>query len=105
MRRVPGLVGPCRRPTSPRRPPTRGDISPANFNWTPTTPAAGAFPLGTRTTNGLDIAQALASATTGRGRGPFSLGANLSLAIPATAPAGPYSSTLTLTANPAANFP
>jgi hypothetical protein len=81
-----------------------GDIPVANFNWTPTTPAAGDFTLSAATTTGLGTAQTLASAATGHGDGTFNLGANLSLAIPSAAPAGAYSSTLTLTANPTANF-
>jgi hypothetical protein len=81
-----------------------GDIPVANFNWTPTTPAAGDFTLGGATTTGLGTAQTLAAALAGHGDGTFNLGANLSLAIPSAAPAGAYSSTLTLTANPTANF-
>ncbi len=81
-----------------------GDISATNLNWTPTTPASGDFTLGGATTTGLGSAQALASAALGHGDGTFNLGANLSLAIPTSAPAGAYSSTLTLTANPTANF-
>jgi hypothetical protein len=81
-----------------------GDIPVANFNWTPTTPASGDFTLGGVTTGGLGTAQSLANALSGHGNGAFTLGANLSLNIPNTAPAGAYSSTLTLTANPTANF-
>ena len=82
-----------------------GDIPAANFNWTPTTTTTGDFTLGAASTGGLGTTQVLADAHTGHGDGTFTLGANLSLAIPTTAPAGPYSSTLTLTANPTANFP
>jgi hypothetical protein len=82
-----------------------GDIPAADFNWTPTTPASGDFTLGIATTAGLGTAQFLAGAAQGHGSGTFALGANLALSIPAAAPAGAYSSTLTLTANPTANFP
>jgi hypothetical protein len=82
-----------------------GDIPAADFNWTPTTPASGDFTLGIASTAGLGTAQFLAGAAQGHGSGTFALGANLSLSIPPTAPAGAYSSTLTLTANPTANFP
>jgi hypothetical protein len=81
-----------------------GTIPASDFNWTPTTPASGDFVLGSATTTGLGSAATLAQAALGHGDGAFTLGANLSLAIPATAPAGAYSSTLTLTANPLANF-
>jgi hypothetical protein len=81
-----------------------GDIPVANFNWSPTTPASGDFTLGNASTGGLGSAQTLAQAATGHGDGTFNLGANLSLVIPTSAPAGAYSSTLTLTANPTANF-
>jgi hypothetical protein len=81
-----------------------GDIPVAGFNWTPTTPSSGDFTLGGATTTGLGTAQTLASALAGHGDGAFTLGAILNLAIPASAPAGAYSSTLTLTANPTANF-
>jgi hypothetical protein len=81
-----------------------GDIPAADFNWTPTNPASGDFALGAPTTAGLGTAQFLAGAAQGHGSGTFGLGANLSLNIPASAPAGAYSSTLTLTANPTANF-
>lgn len=81
-----------------------GDIPVANFNWTPTTPAAADFTLGNASTAGLGTAQTLAAAATGHGNGAFTLGANLDLTIPTSAPAGAYSSTLTLTANPTANF-
>jgi hypothetical protein len=81
-----------------------GTIPVANLNWTPTTSAASDFTLGGASATGLGTAQTLASAATGHGNGAFNLGANLSLAIPASAPAGAYSSTLTLTANPTANF-
>jgi hypothetical protein len=82
-----------------------GTITAANFNWTPTTTTPGDFTLGPASTTGLGTAQALASAAAGHGNSgtsAFSLGASLSLAIPASAPAGGYSSTLTLTANPTA---
>lgn len=82
-----------------------GSISAANFNWTPTTTTPGDFTLGGASTTGLGTAQTLASAAVGHGNSgtsSFSLGAGLSLAIPPSAPAGAYSSTLTITANPSA---
>jgi hypothetical protein len=97
------VVGQATDFTAPNSHPA-GDIPVGNFNWTPTTPASGDFTLGSASTTGLGTAQTLASAAAGHGDGAFNLGANLSLAIPASAPAGAYSSTLTLTANPTANF-
>jgi Bacterial Ig-like domain (group 3) len=81
-----------------------GDIPASNLNWTPTTPASGDFVLGSASTGGLGSAQTLATAAEGHGDGSFQLGANLTLAIPGTAPAGLYVSTLTMTADPVANF-
>jgi hypothetical protein len=84
-----------------------GDFS-ANFlGWAPNDMglASGAMlgPVVTPLTPGLGTTAAvLASAATGTGFGTSTLGANLTLAIPPTAPSGPYTSTLTLTANPAA---
>jgi hypothetical protein len=97
------VVGQATDFTNPTSTPV-GDIPVANLNWTPTTPAQGDFVLGRASTTGLGTAQTLATAAEGHGDGTFTLGANLSLAIPATAPAGLYSSTITLTADPVANF-
>jgi len=97
------VVGQATDFTNPTSSPV-GDIPVADFNWTPTTPASGDFTLGIASTAGLGTAQTLASAATGHGDGTFTLGANLSLAIPTSVPAGAYSSTLTITANPTANF-
>ena len=88
-----------------------GDIPVSNFNWTPAAPVYGASnpttggtaAQGSASTTGLGTAQTLASAVAGQGDGSFTLGANLTLAIPATAPAGAYTSTLTLTADPWVN--
>ena len=74
------------------------------LNWTPATTTPGDFTLGNATTAGLGSPQVLAAAAAGQGYGTFSLGASLSLAIPAYTPAGMYASTLTITANPAASF-
>jgi len=81
-----------------------GSIPASALNWTPTTPASGDFSLGSASTGGLGTAQTLATAAEGHGDGSFQLGANLTLAIPGTAPAGLYTSTLTMTADPVANF-
>jgi hypothetical protein len=81
-----------------------GTIAASNLNWTPTTPTQGDFVLGGASTTGLGTAQTLATAATGHGDGTFTLGANLSLAVPTNAPAGLYQSTLTMTADPVANF-
>ena len=87
-----------------------GDIPASDFNWTPSStstsnPGTGAgFSVANGSTGGLGTAQTLASAGEGEGDGTFNLGAGLSLAIPASAPAGAYSSVLTLTADPLANF-
>jgi hypothetical protein len=97
------VVGQATDFTNPNSQPA-GDIPAANFNWTPTSAASGDFTLGGASTTGLGAAQTLANAATGHGDGTFNLGANLSLAIPASAPAGGYTSTLTMTANPTANF-
>jgi hypothetical protein len=82
-----------------------GTISGNQLGWVPTDTA-----LGTAVTLGGTVAPAspglgstaavLASATAGLGNGygTSTLGANLTLAIPATAPAGPYTSGLTITA-------
>jgi len=77
-------------------------ISGNQLGWTPTgTPAGGATPgpvvapasPGLGTTAGI-----LAQAHAGNGFGTSTLSANLLLAIPTTAAAGPYAGTLTLTA-------
>jgi hypothetical protein len=81
-----------------------GLISGNQLGWTPTSTASGDFTLGSAVTSGLGSSQTLASAATGHGNGTFTLGANLSLNIPAGSVAGAYTSTLTLTANPTANF-
>lgn len=80
-----------------------GTIPATGLNWTPAA-VTGDATAGAASTTGLSTAQTLASALTGHGQGTFSLGAALSLAIPTTAPAGAYTGTLTLTANPTANF-
>jgi large repetitive protein len=99
------VVGQATDFTNPTSTPA-GDIPVANFNWTPTTTstATGNFALGSASTTGLGSALNLVSAPTGEGQGTFTFGANLTLTIPASSPAGAYSSTLTLTANPTANF-
>jgi hypothetical protein len=84
-----------------------GDIPASQLGWTPTsTSLASGATLGgavTPAAPGLGTTPAvLASAPSGAGFGISTLGANLTLAIPPTAPSGPYTSTLTLTANPVA---
>jgi hypothetical protein len=79
-----------------------GTIPVTALSWTPA-PANGDYVPGGPAT-GLGTARTLGSAATGHGQGTSILGAGLSLAIPASAPAGGYTSTLTLTANPTANF-
>jgi len=80
-----------------------GDIAASDLQWAPVA-VTGDATAGAASTTGLGNAQTLASALTGHGQGTFSLSAGLTLAIPSTAPAGAYTSTLTLTANPTANF-
>ena len=80
-----------------------GTISGNQLGWAPTDTS-----LGTGATLGGTVAPAspglgttaavLAQAHAGSGAGTSALGANLTLAIPATALAGPYASSLTLTA-------
>jgi phage baseplate assembly protein gpV len=97
------VVGQATAFTNPTSNPV-GTIPANNLGWAPTTPAAGDFTLGGAVTSGLGSAQTLAAAAAGHGDGTFTLGANLTLAIPSGVPAGAYQSTLTLTANPTANF-
>ena len=80
-----------------------GLIPVANLQWTPAA-VTGDATAGAATTTGLGTAATLASALTGHGQGTFALSAALNLTIPTSAPAGAYTSTLTLTANPTANF-
>ena len=79
-----------------------GTISGDQLGWTPTGTPAGSATLGTAVapaSPGLGTtAGVLASATPGNGFGTSNLSANLLLDIPASAVAGPYTSTLTLTA-------
>jgi Bacterial Ig-like domain (group 3) len=81
-----------------------GTFSGNQLGWTPTdTALAPAVTLGSPVTAaapGLGTAATLASvhAGSGNGFGTSTLGANLSLVIPATAPAGPYTSGLTISA-------
>jgi hypothetical protein len=99
------VVGQAQDFTNPNSHPA-GTIPGTQLGWTPSTPSAGDFTLGGVVTpgTGLSTAQTLASAGTGHGFGTSTLSAALNLAIPTTAPAGAYTSTLTLTANPTANF-
>lgn len=82
-----------------------GTISGNQLGWVPTDTALGSAvtlgPTVTPASPGLGTTAAvLASATAGLGNGygTSTLGANLTLVIPATAPAGPYTSGLTITA-------
>jgi hypothetical protein len=81
-----------------------GSFTGNQLGWTPTdTALAPGVTLGTAVTAaspGLGTAAPLASvhAALGNGYGTTTLGANLTLAIPATAPAGPYTSGLTISA-------
>jgi hypothetical protein len=81
-----------------------GTFSGNQLGWAPTdTALAPSVTLGspvTAATPGLGTAAPLASvhAGLGNGYGTSTLGANLTLAIPATAPAGPYTSGLTISA-------
>jgi hypothetical protein len=81
-----------------------GTFSGNQLGWAPTdTALAPAVTLGSPVTAaapGLGTAAPLASvhAGLGNGYGTSTLGANLTLAIPATAPAGPYTSGLTISA-------
>jgi hypothetical protein len=80
-----------------------GTISGNQLGWTPTdTSLAGGATLGgpvSPASPGLgSTAATLASAAAGKGFGSSGLGANLNLAIPGAAPAGPYASALTVTA-------
>jgi hypothetical protein len=79
-----------------------GTISGNQLGWTPTGTVAGGAVLGpvvAPAAPGLGTtAGVLAHAAAGNGFGTSNLSANLLLAIPPTAPAGPYTSTLTLTA-------
>jgi ABC-type phosphate transport system substrate-binding protein len=83
-----------------------GDFSGDQLGWAPndTSLASGAVlgPVITPALPGLGTTAAiLASANSGTGFGTSTLGANLTLAIPPLAPSGAYTSTLTLTADPA----
>jgi hypothetical protein len=81
-----------------------GTFSGNQLGWTPTdTALAPAVTLGSPVAPGapgLGTAATLASvhAGVGNGFGPSALGANLALLIPGTAPAGPYTSGLTISA-------
>jgi len=81
-----------------------GTFSGSQLGWQPTdTALAPGVSLGaliSPVTPGLGTAAALASvhAGLGNGYGTSTLGANLTLTIPATAPAGPYTSGLTISA-------
>ena len=81
-----------------------GTFTGNQLGWTPTdTALAPGVTLGSAVTAaspGLGTAAPLASvhAALGNGYGTTTLGANLTLAIPATAPAGPYTSGLTISA-------
>jgi hypothetical protein len=82
-----------------------GTFSGSQLGWTPTdTALAQGVTLGSAvtggSTGGLATAATLASvhAGSGNGSGTSTLGANLALVIPATAPAGPYTSGLTISA-------
>ena len=79
-----------------------GTIPASALNWTPTlgTTVAPGVTAGPASTAGLASPQVMAQAPHGtpNGFGESDLGAGLSLAIPASAPAGPYSSNLTITA-------
>jgi hypothetical protein len=81
-----------------------GTFSGSQLGWAPTdTALAPGVSLGSPVTAGspgLGSAAPLASvhAAMGNGYGTTTLGANLTLAIPATAPAGPYTSGLTISA-------
>jgi phosphate ABC transporter phosphate-binding protein len=84
-----------------------GDIPASQLGWAPTTTGLA---IGTQL--GGDVLPAnpglgatgtvLAFAPAGGGFGASELSANLTLLIPSKAPSGPYTSTLTLTANPVA---
>jgi len=81
-----------------------GTIPGDQLGWVPTDTAIatgavlGATVAPGSTSPGLgDTAEVLASAVPGGGYGTSALGANLTLDIPATAPAGPYTSSLTVT--------
>jgi ABC-type phosphate transport system substrate-binding protein len=96
------VVGQATDFTNPASQPA-GDISGNQLGWAPndTSLAPGAV-LGNSTGGGLgSFAAVLAFAKAGTGFGTSTFGANLTLAIPPTAPSGNYSSTLTLTADPA----
>jgi phosphate ABC transporter phosphate-binding protein len=80
-----------------------GSIAGDQLGWTPTATALGSGvtlgPAVTPASPGLDTTPAiLASADAGSGYGISTLGADLTLAIPAAAAAGPYSGSLTVTA-------
>jgi hypothetical protein len=85
-----------------------GHIAASQLGWTPVTPSQGDFTLAPGVPpNGPGLGstpQGLASAGEGHGFGIANFGANLTLDIPPTAPAGAYTGTLTLTANPDANI-
>ena len=81
-----------------------GTIPGDQLGWVPTdTSIATGAVLGAAVTPGStspglgDSAETLASAAAGSGFGTSALGANLTLDFPATAPAGPYTSALTVT--------
>jgi ABC-type phosphate transport system substrate-binding protein len=80
-----------------------GSTIPADqLGWVPTGAVASGGTLGPAVAPGSspglgDTAQVLASATPGNGFGTSTLGANLTLDIPETAPPGTYTSTLTIT--------
>ena len=80
-----------------------GSIAGGQLGWVPTATALGGGvalgPTATPANPGLATAPAiLASAEAGTGYGTSTLGADLTLAVPAAAAAGPYSGSLTVTA-------
>ena len=80
-----------------------GSIAGDQLGWVPTATALGRGvalgPAVNPASPGLDTTPAiLADAAAGGGYGTSTLAANLTLAIPAAAPAGPYSGSLTVTA-------
>jgi hypothetical protein len=77
-----------------------GNIPASNLGWAPsgTVQDATLGPAVTAGSPGLGTAAVLASAAAGHGVGTDALSAALTLNIPATAPAGAYTSNLTLTA-------
>jgi hypothetical protein len=95
------VVGQATNFTNPSSNPV-GTILATNLSWTPSAPA-GDYVQGSTAAFG-GTSPVLAAAAEGHGQGTSTPGAALTLTLPGGIPSGLYSSELTLTADPVANF-